>query len=163
MTISGLFYVTKTNFFSEIVHKIVAETRLDVRNDITLNNRNENPPVGKTSLFSLSSMLRIWNWIVLILLDWLYGFRGPRPTELVMWQYRRTTLLAQRYSLNLDFGFVNWISLLISNSYLVVLTRLSEHRSRSKLEIKIPNPAWNRTRVAEVEVRDSTIYATLAD
>ena len=57
--------------------------------------------------------------------------------------------LAQRYSLNFNFSFLNQISLLlISSRCLIVLTRLSGPRSRHKVEIKIPDSAGNRTRAA---------------
>ena len=66
---------------------------------------------------------------------WRYSPKEPRLTEAVAakWQW-----LAKHLSLNLNFSFLNWISLLlIPSSYLIVLTRLGGPRSRPYTSRKI--------------------------
>ena len=65
--------------------------------------------------------------------------------------------LVQCYSLNLNFSFLNRISLLlISSSYSFDLMRLSGPHARPKVGIKFSDTARNRIRVAGMEGRDST-------
>ena len=74
------------------------------------------------------------------------------------------TWSAQPYSLNLNFSFLNRISLLlVSNSYSFVLKRLGGPLFRPKIGIKIPDPAGNRIRAAGMDDSDSADYAMATD
>ena len=78
--------------------------------------------------------------IKLKLNPWHYSSEEPRLTEAVAarWQYRGALWLAKRLSLNLNFSFLNRISLLLMpSSYPIVLTRLGGPRSRPYTSRKI--------------------------
>ena len=71
---------------------------------------------------------------------WRYSPEEPRPTKVfaARWQYRGALRLAKQLSLNLNFSFLNRISLLlISSSYSIALTRLGGPHSRPYTSRKI--------------------------
>ena len=99
---------------------------------------------------------------------WHVGSREPVELIAAMSKYRGRvrggTWLVQHYSLNLNFTFLYWTSLLlISSSHSTLLTRLSGSCSRTKVGIKIPDPARNQIQATGLQGTDSAKYAMVAD
>ena len=102
---------------------------------------------------------------------WRYSSEEPRPTEAVAarWQFRGL-VASKALSLNLNFSFVNRISLLlISSSYPIVLTRLGGSRSRSYTSRKIsrvqpgiePGTSWMAVRRANHYTRKAVLLLVI--